>query len=111
MNYFGNGPKTEATGWLRQMEADVVAVLLEVVFGGALLVAPSRAAGLMAAPITKLLRDSLVRPPTFELMVTFQASIAWTSGRGLSNGTSPAFLSHLAADLSPSQNSTVVCYM
>ena len=38
-------PKTEATGRLRQMEADVVAVLLEVVFGGALLVAPSRPDG------------------------------------------------------------------
>ena len=36
MNYFGNGPKTEATGQLRHMEADVVAVLLKVVFGGAL---------------------------------------------------------------------------
>ncbi len=45
MNYFGNGPKTEATGRLRQMEADVVAVLLEVVFGGALLVSPSRPGG------------------------------------------------------------------
>ena len=45
MNYFGNGPKTEATGRLRQMEADVVAVLLEDVFGGALLVSPSRPDG------------------------------------------------------------------
>ena len=45
MNYFGNGPKTEATGRLRQMAADVVALLLEVDFGGALLVAPSRPDG------------------------------------------------------------------
>jgi hypothetical protein len=45
MNYFGNGPKTEATGLLRQMEADVVAVLLKDVFGGALLVSPSRPDG------------------------------------------------------------------
>jgi len=45
MNYFGNGPKTEATGLLRQMEADVVAVLLEDVLSGALLVSPSRPDG------------------------------------------------------------------
>ena len=45
MNYFGNGPKTEATGRLRHMEADVVTVLLKVVFGGALLVVPSRPDG------------------------------------------------------------------
>ena len=45
MNYFGNGPKTEANGLLRQMEADVVAVLLEDVLSGALLVSPSRPDG------------------------------------------------------------------
>ena len=45
MNYFGNGPKTEATGRLRHMAVDVVALLLEVVFGGALLVSPSRPGG------------------------------------------------------------------
>ena len=32
MNYFGNRPQTEATGRLRHMEADVVTVLLKVVF-------------------------------------------------------------------------------
>jgi hypothetical protein len=47
MNYFGNGPKTEATGLLRQMEADVVAVLLERMSSAALLllVSPSRPDG------------------------------------------------------------------
>ena len=62
----------------------------------------------MAAPITKLLQDSLVRPATCQLMVTIQATIAWTSGRGHPNGTSPAFLSHLPADLSPSQIENLV---
>jgi hypothetical protein len=57
------------------MEADVVAVLLKDVFSSALL--GWRRAGLVAAPITKLLRDSLVRPPTCQLMITIQATIVY----------------------------------
>ena len=45
MNYFGDGPEREATGRLRHMAADVVTLLLEVVFRGALLLAPSRPDG------------------------------------------------------------------
>ena len=67
MNYFGNGPKTEATGRLRHMAVDVVALLLEVVFGGALLWC--RRAGLMVAPIAKKLHlEFSVRLPTCQLM-------------------------------------------
>ena len=75
--------------------------LLVVLFGRALRVAPSRPimARLTAEPV---LRHPFELPPTRQPMVDVRVIRTRTSDRGLPNGTSSAFISHLPSHLSPS---------